>query len=223
MIQSEWNVLKHIRFSVFPPFIEECDDTTTKSDNDKSDINNPNEIFYVKHEKTEKNANSGQRKSQKVQNPKSSFPKKAKGVPRKSSTQSRSGNDVSKEPKTTPTTKREFRRSISSESSLSSRPSSSGTRETVAEKIIRQPWYSIVSINLHNPYFQGEISEKSWKRTCHFNFQDHKDDQDNKDGSPQKIDSQDSGKGTFKDEEDFDICLACQRWKQGKTTTERKG
>ena len=135
MIQSEWNILKHIRFSVFPPFIEECD-TATKSDNDKSDINNPNEIFYVKHEKTEKNANSEQRKSQKVQNPKSSFPKKAKGVPRKSSTQSRSGNDVSKEPKTTPTTKREFRHSISSESSLSSRPSSSGTRETVAEKIV---------------------------------------------------------------------------------------
>ena len=129
MIQSEWNVLKHIRF--FPPFIEECD-TTTKSDNDKSDINNPNEIFYVKHEKTEKNAKSEQRKSQKLQNPKSSFPKKAKGVPRKSSTQSRSGNDVSKEPKTTPTTKREFRRSISSESS----PPSSGTRETVAEKIV---------------------------------------------------------------------------------------
>ena len=162
-------------------------------------------------------------RTKKLKNPKSSFPKKAKGVPRKSSTQSRSGNDVSKEPKTTPTTKQEFRRSISSESSLSSRPSSSGTRETVAEKILRQPWYSILSINLHNPYFQGEISEKSWKRTCHSNFEGHKDDQDNKDGSPQKIDSQDSGKGTFKDEEDFDICLACQRWKQGKTTTERKG
>ena len=79
MIQSEWNVLKHIRFSVFPPFIEECDDTTTTSDNDKSDINNPNEIFYVKHEKTEENAKSEQRKNQKVKKPEIEFPKEGQG------------------------------------------------------------------------------------------------------------------------------------------------
>ena len=70
--------MKHIRFSVFPPFIEECD-TASKSDNDKSDINNPNEIFYVKHEKTEENAKSEQRKNQKVKKPEIEFPKEGQG------------------------------------------------------------------------------------------------------------------------------------------------
>ena len=151
----------NIRFSVFPPFVEEFD-TDNKSDNSKSDHNNPSETIHVENEKTKK------AKKQK-RNQKSTEPKKSNSVPRKSSTLSRSGNvDQQKEP-TTQITKREFRRSISSDSSLSSRPSS-GTRETVAEKILRHHWSSFTCVKFHNPYFQGEISKKSWKRNCHSKF-----------------------------------------------------
>ena len=119
-------MIQFIRFSVFPPFTEDFD---TKSDN-----NNPSERLRVENEKTKKDEKS---EKQPKNAPKSSEPKKkAAGVPRKSSTQSRSGNEKQKEAMTIPSKKREFRRSISSDSSLSSRPSS-GTRETVAEKILR--------------------------------------------------------------------------------------
>ena len=123
-----FKMIQYIRFSVFPPFTEDFD---TKSDN-----NNPSERLRVENEKTKEDEKSEKAKKPKSA-PKSSEPKKkAAGVPRKSSTQSRSGNEKQKEAMTIPSKKREFRRSISSDSSLSSRPSS-GTRETVAEKILR--------------------------------------------------------------------------------------
>lgn len=124
-------MIQHIRFSVFPPFAEEFD-THTQSDND----NQQSESLHVENEKIKKDG-KGEKAKKPKSNPKPSEPKKkATGVPRKSSTQSRSGKENQKEAATTPSQKREFRRSISSDSSLSSRPSS-GTRETVAEKILR--------------------------------------------------------------------------------------
>ena len=179
----------------------------------------------MENEKTKKDAKSEKVKKQKS-NTNLSEPKKATSVPRKSSTQSRSGHIMDeKEPMTTASRKREFRRSISSDSSLSSRPSS-GTRETVAEKILRHHWPSITCVKWPNPYFQGEISKESWKRTCHPNSKGYKDNEGRlKDCSPQEVDSQGSWERTFKDEENLDICLPHKRWKQGKTSTEgrRKG
>ena len=136
------SIVQHVRFSVFPPFVEKFDN---KSDNSKSGNNNPSEIIHVENEKTKKDAKSEKVKKQES-NTNLSEPKKATSVPRKSSTQSRSGHIMDeKEPMTTASRKREFRRSISSDSSLSSRPSS-GTRETVAEKILRHHWPSITCV-----------------------------------------------------------------------------
>ena len=93
-------------------------------------------FFDIKSEnwKTKKDVKTEDPKKPKPSEPKKT--KKANGVPRKSSTQSRSGNE-----KEAPASqKREFRRSLSSDSSLSSRPSS-GTRETVAERILRHHYH----------------------------------------------------------------------------------
>ena len=142
-----------VRFSVFQPFEAELgtnrQSDTVNSTNSKKDINKSEETEKSKSRSESFEISSGKKtdgilfadresagkfikneKRQKSGSTKSSI------VPRKSSTQSRSGreNGTEKDPKAAP--KREFRRSLSSDSSVSSRPSSGG-RETVAEKILR--------------------------------------------------------------------------------------
>ena len=142
-----------VRFSVFQPFEAELgtnrQSDTVNSTNSKKDINKSEETEKSKSrgesseissgKKTDGNLSADRESTGKfIKNEKrqKSGSTKSSIVPRKSSTQSRSGRENGTEKGSKAAPKREFRRSLSSDSSVSSRPSSGG-RETVAEKILR--------------------------------------------------------------------------------------